>query len=73
MEYFLSNSQDSLPKIDIDDKKLKYFTNKIKIWDYFDITQGYFLLLPEEKKTLLKRYYVELESRQLTGKFGFVF
>ena len=74
MEYFLSNSQNSLPKIDIDDRKLNYFTNKIKIWDYFDITQDYFLWLPEEKTTtLLKRYYIELESRQLTGKLGFVF
>ena len=71
MDRFLSIAQESSPEIEINEEKLKYFTSKIKIWNYFQITQQHFLSLPEEEKTtMLKKYYRELESRQSTDKFG---
>ena len=71
IDRFLSIVQESSPEIEINKEKLKYFTSKIKIWDYFQITQQHFLSLSEEEKTaILKKYYRELESRQSTGKFG---
>ena len=42
---------------EINEGRLKYFTIKIKIWDYFNITKQKFVSLPsEERSSMLKRY-----------------
>ena len=72
MERFLSMVEEPNHDIEINEEKLKYFTWQVKIWEYFSTSHQKFLsLLSEEKPTLLKKYYAELESRQLAGFFFF--
>ena len=74
MERFLSIGEKPNHDIEINEEKLKYFASQVKIWDYFNITHQKFLSLPSEKKsTLLKKYYAELECRQLAGNSFFNF
>ena len=47
MEHFVSTAKESSPEILIEEEILKYFTDKIKIWEYFDTTQYDFISLPE--------------------------
>ena len=69
MGHFLSIVEDSSRETEINEEKLKYFTSQIKIWDYYGIPQQKFLSLPtEEKSTMLKKYYNELDGRQSSGK-----
>ena len=76
MDRFLSIVEDSSQETEIKEEKLKFFTSKAKIRDYFGITQQKFLSsTQEEKAALLKKYYHGLESRQSSGKilkFAFV-
>ena len=72
MEHFLSIVEGNSAEEEINEERLKYFTSKIKIWDYFSLSQQK-LASPstEEKSSMLKRYYSDLNSRYLAeGKFG---
>ena len=60
--------------VEINEEMLKYFNSQVKIWNNFSISQQKCLLLPlEERATMLKKYYVELQSRQSSGNIFFVF
>ena len=76
MDRFLSIVEDSSQETEIKEEKLNFFTSKVKIRDYFGITQQKFLSSSqEEKAALLKKYYYGSESRQSSGnilKFAFV-
>ena len=56
----------------LDEKKLKFFTSIITIWDHFPMREAsYKSLSTEEKTALLKRYYVELDSRYYGKETGY--
>ena len=68
MENPLNLTENPQPQV-TDNEKLKFFTRKISIWDHFSIHEAsYKLLSVEEKSALLKRYYVELDSKYYGGK-----
>ena len=57
----------------LDENVFIEFMNKITIWEYFRITKGHYLTLPEEeKKEKISRYYSDMNSRKIGGKL-FVF
>ena len=56
MDRFLSIVEDSSQETEIKEEKLNFFTSKVKIRDYFGITQQKFLSSSqEEKAALLKK------------------
>ena len=45
------------------------FMNKVSIWDYFGISKAHYLTLAEsEKRDKIKKYYLDMKSRNKTGK-----
>ena len=60
--------EDPRPQV-IDEEKLKVFTLKISIWNHFSMLEtSYHSLSKEEKTSLLKRYYADLDAKYY-GKF----
>ena len=48
----------------MDPEKLKFFTSKLKIWDYANISSHEFQNLSfEDKSKILMNYYTEMSSR----------
>ena len=69
MDNFLSIVEENSAEEEINESRLKYFTSKIKIWDYFNQTHQKFVLLStEERSSMLKRYHFDLNSKYLAGK-----
>ena len=45
------------------------FMNKVAIWDYFGISKAHYLTLAEsEKRDKITKYYLDMKSRNNTGK-----
>ena len=45
------------------------FMNKVAIWDYFGISKAHYLTLSEsEKCDKITKYYLDMKSRNNTGK-----
>ena len=43
--------------------------NKVAIWDYFGISKAHYLTLAEsEKRDKITKYYLDMKSRNNTGK-----
>ena len=69
MDNLLSILEDNSAEQEIDETRLKYFTSKIKIWDYFNLPrQKLVSLSTEERSTMLKIYYNDLNSKYSAGK-----
>ena len=69
MNNLLSIVEENSAEEEINENRLKYFTSKIKIWDYFNKTHQKFVLLStEERSSMLKRYHFDLNSKCLAGK-----
>ena len=50
------------------------FMNKVPIWDYFAIIKAHYLTLAEsEKCDKITKYYLDMKSRNSTGKMYFLF
>ena len=68
MENLLNLVENPQPQV-IDEEKIRFFTTKISIWDYFSMHEAsYKSLSVEEKSAILKRYYVELDLKYCGGK-----
>ena len=47
------------------------FMNKVAIWDYFGISKAHYLTLAEsEKRDKITKYYLDMKSRNHTGKMS---
>ena len=62
----------------VEQDSVKYFTNKVKIWDYFSISQQKFSSLSlEERTSRIKKHYHDLDARFQDAKcslfLGFLF
>ena len=54
--------------IKMDPGKLKFFSSKLKIWDYAKITASEFQNLSyDDKANVLKKYYIDICSRYSSG------
>ena len=75
MENSLRTVEENSAEEGINKDRLKYFTTKIKIWDCFNISQQNFISLStDERSSMLKRYYHNLNSRYLAaGKSFFLY
>ena len=50
------------------------FMNKVVIWDYLGISKAHYLiLLGSEKRDKITKYYLDMKSRNNTGKMYFLF
>ena len=59
---------------EINEERLRLFTTKVKMCEYFNISQQkYVSLSTEERSTMLKRYSHDLSSKYLAGKFCFCY
>ena len=47
------------------------FMNKVAIWDHFGISKAHYLTLSEsEKRDKITKYYLDMKSRNHTGKMS---
>ena len=54
--------------VKMDPGKLKFFSSKLKIWDYAKITASEFQNLSyDDKANVLKKYYIDICSRYSSG------
>ena len=61
-------------EVEMDPEKLKFFTSKLKIWDYAKILALEFQKLSfEDKSKILRNYYTEMSTKYLvnSGKICF--
>lgn len=76
MDQFLRLVENPRPQV-IDEERLKFFISKISIWDHFSIQQSSYLAMDvDEKTTLLKKYYSDLDLKYFgkeTDKSFFLF
>ena len=51
-----------------DDEKLKFFTTKVKTWDYAKISlSGYQRLSVDDRSSVLRNYYEDMSENYLVG------
>ena len=67
--------QDSAVEDQIYEDRLKFFTSKVKIWDYFSISQQRWLSLSlEERTSMFKKFYHNLDAKlQVSVKIYLLF
>ena len=54
--------------VEIDEAKLKYFIDRVKVWDYACLSlQDYQRLSVENRSSILKNYYLEMCSKYSNG------
>ena len=74
MENLLRIVEGNADEEEINEEKLRFFNTKVKVWEYFNISQQkHVSLSTEEGSTMLKRYYHKLNSKCLAGKFCFCY
>ena len=74
MDRFLSIVEESSQQTEINEEKLEYFISKVEIWHSFGMLQQNFVpLSQEEKTTMLRKYYHDLESRKSAGRIFHLF
>ena len=75
MEEFLRMVEHSTlsQEVATDVEKLKFFTSRIKIWDYVKISSlEYQKLLFDDKSSILKNYYVDMSAKYSVGTGIFI-
>ena len=63
------NFQAATVEESINESLLLESMNKVAIWDYFGISKAHYLTLAEsEKRDKITKYYLDMKSRNNTGK-----